>query len=169
MSSPEEFVITTTFDLDGQYPPSLRQLQMLFERLDRGALIAEITLASTGKPGFVRTQRLALDARRTLHKDPDAPRVLDVSMGSITVRSIVRGANRAAAFALVSAGLFGAADYAVHEASKLVADTGTLIQQIEHIRHPDINARKANAVMRGKGADPSIRLKCIEITPRTPQ
>jgi hypothetical protein len=169
MSSPEEFVITTRFDLDGQYPPSLRQLQTLFERLDRGALIAEMALASTGKPGFVRTQRLALDARRTLHKDPGAPRVLDVSMGSITFRSVVRGANRAAAVALAAAGLFGTLDYAVHEADKLVADTGALIQQIEHLKQPDIKARKANAVMHGKGADPSIRLTRIEIRPRTPQ
>jgi hypothetical protein len=161
-----EFSASFEFDVNGPNGASFRQLEILFERLDRAALISEVVLAAGGRPLGVDAPILVLRARRAVQRDPGAPRVIDLATGSITVSSITKGARRTGVVLLAAGALFHSTDFAVTEANRLVRDSAALVQTIEHVGRLDPKARKAKNVLAGQGADPEIRLTAVRWEPR---
>jgi hypothetical protein len=154
----DNFLVTFEFDVEGPYAPSFQQLETVFERMDQAALQAVMALEPAAAGWDIEPEDLPRLAREFLQEDEDAPRVLAISSGSITVKVFIKGAKQTAAIILAVGGIFGAADLAVSQADQLVHDTTGLITTINQVATNDPRAAQARDVLAGQGADPSIRL-----------
>jgi hypothetical protein len=161
-----DFLIELRFEVEGASPPSFRQLEALFERLDQAALIAIMALEPMSAEGeSIDEDQRPRQAREFLQAYEGAPRVLEISTGSISVKVLIRDAKQAAAVLVAIGGVFTAGDIVVKQADHLVEDTATLVSTIENLGHEDARGARSQSVLAGQGADPAVTLSRADLMP----